>query len=87
MMVGQQSFLLSVVTPAYNEAENLPLLYERLCAVLGEAGVDWEWIVVDDHSRDNTPQVLRELSSTGCPFARVPFLTQFRLAHGPALRL
>ena len=63
MMVEQKSFLLSVVTPAYNEAENLPLLYERLCAVLGEAGVDWEWIVVDDHSRDNTPQVLRDLAA------------------------
>ena len=63
MMVGKQSFLLSVITPAYNEVENLPLLYERLCAVLGEAGVDWEWVVVDDHSRDNTPQMLRDLSA------------------------
>ena len=23
--------LLSIVTPAFNEAENLPVLYERLC--------------------------------------------------------
>ena len=54
-------FLLSVVTPAYNEAENLELLHERLCAVLDAAGLDWEWIVIDDHSRDETPVVLRNL--------------------------
>lgn len=46
--------LLSVVTPAYNEARNLPVLYERLVQVIGGLGVDWEWIVVDDHSGDDT---------------------------------
>jgi polyisoprenyl-phosphate glycosyltransferase len=46
--------LLSVVTPAYNEADNLPLLYKRLSAALKSVNVDWEWIVVDDHSSDET---------------------------------
>ncbi|BAY66039.1 putative glycosyl transferase [Calothrix brevissima NIES-22] len=46
--------LLSIVTPAYNEAENLPLLYERLVEVLDSLTIDWEWIVVDDHSADKT---------------------------------
>ena len=68
-------FLLSVVTPAYNEAENLELLYERLCAVLDAAGLDWEWIVIDDHSRDETPVVLRNLAEKdarlrACRFSR-----------------
>ncbi len=63
MSFEKKTFLLSVVTPAYNEAENLPLLYERLCDVLGETNVDWEWIVVDDHSADNSPQVLRDLAA------------------------
>lgn len=61
MQAAEKPFLLSVVTPAYNEAENLSLLYNRLYEVLNKAGVDWEWIVIDDHSRDATPQVLREL--------------------------
>jgi len=56
--------LLSIVTPAYNEAENLPRLYERLCGLDWPAlGLDWEWVVVDDHSRDGTPAVLRDLVS------------------------
>ena len=46
--------LLSIVTPAYNEAENLPLFYERLSNALKLSGVDWEWIVIDDHSADDT---------------------------------
>ncbi|HEY7529257.1 MAG TPA: glycosyltransferase family 2 protein [Gemmatimonadota bacterium] len=46
--------VVSLVTSAYGEAENLPVLYERLTAVLDRDGEDWEWIVVDDHSADGT---------------------------------
>lgn len=54
--------LLSVVTPAYNEAQNLPLLYERLSQTASRLGLEWEWIVVDDHSSDGTFAVLTELA-------------------------
>jgi dolichol-phosphate mannosyltransferase len=54
--------LLSIVTPAYNEAENLPRLYERLAGLdWAVLGLDWEWVVVDDHSRDASPTFLRDL--------------------------
>ena len=53
--------LLSIVTPAYNEAENLPLLYERLAQVLDSSGLDWEWIIVDDHSADRTFAVIEAI--------------------------
>jgi dolichol-phosphate mannosyltransferase len=51
-----QGGLLSVVTPAYNEAANLPLLHQRLATVLAE--LRWEWIVIDDHSSDDTFRVI-----------------------------
>lgn len=54
--------LLTIVTPAYNEAENLPELYQRLRRVLDSINIDWEWIVVDDHSSDETPVVLTHLA-------------------------
>ena len=54
--------VVSVVTPAYNEAQNLPLLYGRLQAVLDGLDLDWEWVVVDDHSRDATFDVLSEFA-------------------------
>jgi len=50
--------VVSVITPAYNEAANLPVLYERLCQTLQSLDVDWEWIVVDDHSIDGTFDVV-----------------------------
>src|SRR5262249_9066837 len=46
--------LLSIVTPAYNEAENLPHFYGRLCRALASAELEWEWVVVDDHSADSS---------------------------------
>jgi dolichol-phosphate mannosyltransferase len=44
---------LSVVVPAFNEAENIPLLYRRLTEVLTPTIVHkWELIFADDGSRD-----------------------------------
>ncbi len=57
------SVRLSVVTAAYREAENLPELYQRLCGVLDPLGVDWEWIIVDDHSPDATFGVIHDLAA------------------------
>ena len=67
--------MLTVITPAYNEAANLAGLYERLLAMFAAEGVDWEWIVVDDFSRDATPTVIEGLASRdprvrGVRFAR-----------------
>jgi dolichol-phosphate mannosyltransferase len=45
---------LSIVTPAFNEAANLEALYRRLVQSQERLGGDWEWIIVDDHSRDET---------------------------------
>lgn len=55
--------VLTVVTPAFNEAENLPVLYDRLCQVLGAEDLDWEWVVVDDHSRDRTFPVVAQIAA------------------------
>src|SRR5262245_50400898 len=55
--------LLSVVTPAFNESGNLPLLYERLSNTLKSSGVEWEWIVIDDHSSDETFTTIAGIAS------------------------
>jgi glycosyltransferase involved in cell wall biosynthesis len=52
----------TVVIPAHDEAENLPLLHDRLGQVAdGLAGREFEFLFVDDGSGDETPAVLARL--------------------------
>ncbi len=53
---------LSIITPAFNEAADLPMLYERLAAVMANRADEWEWLVVDDHSGDGTFAVIEQLA-------------------------
>ena len=53
--------LLSIVLPAYNEQEVLPLTYARFAAMresLEALGMDYELVFVDDGSVDSTPRLL-----------------------------
>src|SRR5438093_8878566 len=54
--------MLSILTPAFNEAANLPVLYERLVETMRTVGGEWEWVIVDDHSRDGTFTVIEALA-------------------------
>jgi glycosyltransferase involved in cell wall biosynthesis len=51
----------SVVVPAYNEAENLPALLDELRPPLEALGVPYEIVLVDDGSTDATREVLARL--------------------------
>ncbi|WP_448583993.1 glycosyltransferase family 2 protein [Thermocrinis sp.] len=55
--------MLSVIIPAYNEEENVPILYEKLKKVLDNLGEDYEIIFVDDGSTDSTYDRLRKLAT------------------------
>jgi len=50
---------LSVVIPAYNEVESLPILLAELRPVLDATGRSWELVLVDDGSRDGTDARIR----------------------------
>lgn len=52
---------LSVVVPTYQEAANIPVLFERVKAALKDA--PWELIVVDDDSPDGTSNVAFALAA------------------------
>jgi len=53
--------LLSIVAPAFNEEGNLFLLYERLAKTFEPLDFDWELILVDDGSTDETAERIRML--------------------------
>ena len=55
---------ISLITPTYNERENLPLLAEELFGIIGaEPDIDLELIVVDDNSPDGTGEVAEKLQA------------------------
>jgi glycosyltransferase involved in cell wall biosynthesis len=47
---------LSVFTPAYNRANTIGRTYESLCR---QTSKDFEWIIIDDGSTDNTRELVR----------------------------
>jgi len=50
---------ISVVIPVYNEALNLQLLFERLCAVMDKMGRPAEIVFTNDGSKDNSLELLK----------------------------
>lgn len=69
--------LVSIVTPAYNAAR---FLRETVASVQQQTCRDWEMIIVDDCSRDDTAVVIEELARKE---SRLRFVRQ-RVNSGPA---
>lgn len=52
----------TVLVPCYNEEESLPIFYDRFREVISRMqGYEWELLLVNDGSRDNTLQIMRNL--------------------------
>lgn len=51
------STLISVIIPAYNVAEKLPETLDSLASQSAKDDPRFEFIIVDDGSRDNTPAI------------------------------
>ena len=57
---------ISIVVPMYNEQESLQILYRELNRVTREMGdYDFEYLFVNDGSKDATLQKIRELPQIG----------------------
>ena len=53
---------ISIVIPVYNEEQSLPSLYDELRSVSDRlSDIAFEFVIVDDGSRDRSPGILREL--------------------------
>lgn len=69
---------LSLVIPIFNEEENIPELYRRLCEVLNENQIkSAEIIFVNDGSRDRSEEIIRELKQIDSRLKLVNFSRNF----------
>ena len=56
--------LLSVIVPAFNEEDVLPIFHQRLVNALSKAQISWEVLYIDDGSSDRTVDIIKSLQST-----------------------
>lgn len=75
---GEDSLDLSVIAPLYNEEESVVALYDSIAKSVGELGLAYEIVFVDDGSKDSTFAMARELSERD-PHLRV---IKFRRNYG-----
>jgi glycosyltransferase involved in cell wall biosynthesis len=53
----------TITIPLYNEAENVPVLYDRVRTAMEALGRRWELVLVNDGSRDNSAELLDAIAS------------------------
>lgn len=68
---------LSLIVPCFNEESSIPLFYDEIIKVLKSVNEQMEFIFVDDGSKDNTLEVLRELGSKDSRVHYVSFSRNF----------
>ncbi|MBP7173855.1 MAG: glycosyltransferase family 2 protein [Cloacibacterium sp.] len=49
----------SIITPSYNASE---FLEETIQSVIHQTFKDWEWLITDDQSRDNSVEIIRKFN-------------------------
>ena len=69
--------MLSIVIPVLNEEENLTTLHSRLTDTLTEQGLDYEIVLVDDGSQDQSPALLRRMEEADPRVFVVEFARNF----------
>ena len=70
--------IISIVVPCYNEEEALPIFYETLCKIQAAMHpLDFEYVFVDDGSKDGTLQILRCLSKDNLNIKYISFSRNF----------
>jgi dolichol-phosphate mannosyltransferase len=67
----------SIVAPVYNEEGNIQKLHERITQVMASTGEGWELILVNDGSRDRSPELIAELAAKDSRIKAINFARNF----------
>jgi dolichol-phosphate mannosyltransferase len=79
--------MLSIVLPAMNEAQNIPLCYEEITAAMQGLDLDYEVLVVDNDSTDDTGRLCEALCREDPRWRYVRFSRNFSAEHSMAAGL
>jgi teichuronic acid biosynthesis glycosyltransferase TuaG len=75
---GGQNHLVSIITPTFNSEKTIHEVYRSLCL---QKYTNWEWIVIDDNSTDETLFIIQKLKSND---SRIIFEFS-KTTNGPAV--
>ena len=75
---------ISIVIPAYNEAQNLSSVLSAVKQVLYPTQIKYEVIIIDDGSSDNTPEIIESLMTRNNELQFIRFSRNF--GHQAALK-
>ena len=69
--------MISIVTPVYNEVDNVVFFHEEIKKVMKTTGMDYELIYVNDGSKDRTDELIRELAEKDPHVRAITFARNF----------
>ena len=69
--------MISIVTPVYNEEDNVVFFHEEITKVMKTTGMDYELIYVNDGSRDRTDKLIHELAEKDPHVRAITFARNF----------
>ena len=69
--------MISIVTPVYNEEDNVVFFHEEITKVMKTTGMDYELIYVNDGSRDRTDKLIHELAEKDSHVRAITFARNF----------
>ena len=69
---------ISIIIPAYNEEESLPILYDRINNLMSTMkNYEFEILFVNDGSKDKTVQIIKEIREKDKRISYVDFSRNF----------
>ncbi|MBN2290141.1 MAG: glycosyltransferase family 2 protein [Candidatus Glassbacteria bacterium] len=79
--------LISIVMPAMNEEKNLPLCHEKVSGVMAPLDCDYEVLVIDNDSTDQTRRVCEEICAGDPHWSYIKLSRNFTAEHSIAAGL
>lgn len=68
---------IAIIVPCYNEEAVLPIFYKEISRVLKSMDREYELLLIDDGSSDNTLQIIKEMAETDEKVSYISFSRNF----------